>query len=107
MHAIENFEAGWLVVRAKWYKIKQVSQRGYILRDQERLIPVNGIVRLLGLAFSNSYAAGRKTRSASAAGSSLHFFDEDSHNLVEAACRHEEGQEVAAGEVRMWQRHSA
>ena len=71
---------------------------GYILRDQERLIPVNGIVRLLGLAFSNSYAAGRKTRSASAAGSSLHFFDEDSHNLVEAACRHEEGQEVAADE---------
>ena len=98
VHATDNFEAGWLVVRAKWYEIKQICHCGYILRDQERLIPVNGIVRLLGLAFSNSYAAGRKTRSASAAGSSLHFFDEDSHNLVEAACRHEEGQEVAADE---------
>ena len=57
---------------------------------------MNAIVRLLGLSFSNSYAAGRETRSATTTGSSLHFFDEDSHNLVEAACRHEEGQEVAA-----------
>ena len=38
-------------------------------------------------------------RSATAAGSSMLFFDEDNHNLVEAACRHEEGQEVAADTV--------
>jgi 7-keto-8-aminopelargonate synthetase-like enzyme len=56
-------------------------------------------VRLLALAFSNSYAAERTTRSATAAGSSMLFFDEDNHNLVEAACRHEEGQEVAADTV--------
>ena len=84
-----------LVVRVHWYELKQVSQRGYMLKPVERIVPVNAIVRLLGLQFSNSYSAGRTTRSATAAGSGLHFFDEDSHNLVEAACRHEEGQEIA------------
>ena len=96
--ATDAFEAGWLVVRVHWYELKQVSQRGYVLKPVERIIPVNGIVRLLGLDFSNSYATGRQTRSATAAGSSLHFFDEDSHNLVEAACRHEEDQDVEAEE---------
>jgi hypothetical protein len=70
-----------------------------VLKPVERIIPVNSIVRLLGLAFSNSYSAGHKTRSATATGSSLYFFEEDSHNLVEAACRHEAGQDVAAMDV--------
>jgi hypothetical protein len=91
VHATDVFEAGWLVVRVHWYELEQVSQRGYMLKPVERIVPVNAIVRLLGLEFSNNYSAGRKTRSATAVGSSLHFFDEDSHNLVEAACRHEEG----------------
>ena len=99
MHATDVFEAGWLVVRVKWYYLKQISQCGYVLLPEERIVPVNAIVRLLGLKFSNSYSAGRETRSATTAGSSLHFFDEDSHNLVEAACRHEEGQEVAAEDM--------
>lgn len=96
VYATDVFEAGWLVVRVRWYRLKQVSQRGYILQPQERIVPVSAIVRLLGLAFSNSYAAGRQTRSATAVGSSLHFLDEDSHNLIEAACRHQVGQEVGA-----------
>ena len=96
VHATDVFEAGWLVVRIKWYSLKQNSQRGYILKPEERIVPVNSTVRLLGLAFSNSYVAGRMSRSATAAGSGLHFFDEDNHNLVEAACRHEVGQEVPA-----------
>ena len=58
MHATDIFEAGWLVVRIQWYKLVQVSQRGYVLEKEERVIPVNTIVRLLGLAFSNSSAAG-------------------------------------------------
>lgn len=95
VHATDTFEAGWLVVRVNWYELVQSSQRAYILRPTERIIPVNSIVRMLGIQFSNSYSAGRKTRSATAAGSTLHFFDEDSHNLVQAACRHEEGQDVA------------
>lgn len=66
-----------------------------ILLPQERIVPVNAIVRLLGLEFSNRSSVDRQTRSATAAGTSLHFLDEDSHNLVEAACWHEEGQEVA------------
>ena len=98
VHATDIFEAGWLVVRVKWYSLKQVSQRGYMLKPEERIVPVNAIVRLLGLKFSNSYSAGRETRSATTAGSSLHFFDEDSYNLVEAACRHEEGQKEVAAE---------
>lgn len=95
VHATDVFEAGWLVVRAQWYELKQVSQRGYVLLREEHIIPVNAIVRLLGLTFSNSYSAARQTRSASAAGSSLYFLDEDTHNLVEAACRHQVDEEVA------------
>ena len=106
VHATDVFEAGWLVVRVKWYSLTQVSQRGYILKPEERIVPVSAIVRLLSLAFSNSYAAGRQTRSASTAGSGLHFFDEDSHNLVEAACRHEVGQEVAAAPAEGEERES-
>ena len=95
VHATDVFEAGWLVVPVQWYALEQVSQRGYVLLREERIVPVNAIVRLLGLSFSNSYSAGRQTRSATAAVSSLHFFDENSHNLVETACRHEVGEEVA------------
>ena len=84
------------MVRAKWYSLKQVSQRGYILKAEERIIPVSAIVRLLGLAFSNSYAAGRQTRSATAAGSRLHGLRKDSHNRIEAACRRQVGEEVGA-----------
>ena len=90
VHATDVFEAGWLVVRVRWYELKQVSQRAYVLKPEERIVPVNAIVRLTGLAFSNAYSAGRETRSATAAGSSLLFLDEDIHNLIEAACRHEE-----------------
>ena len=98
VHATDVFEAGWLVVRVRWYQLEQVSQRGYVLLPHERIIPVNAIVRLLGLAFTNSYSAGRGTRSARAAGSFLHFFDEDSHNVVEAACRHDADAEVGAAD---------
>ena len=98
MHATDTFEAGWLVsiVRIQWYKLMQVSQRAYVLLREEHIVPVNTIVRLLGLSFSNSAAAGipstsaeRVTRSAARQDSKLHFFDEDSHNLVETACRHQ------------------
>lgn len=89
VHATDVFEAGWLVVRVRWYSLKQRSQRGYILLPEEHIVPVNTIVRLTGLAFSNSYSANRQTRSATSAGSPLHFLDEDSHNLIEAACRHD------------------
>lgn len=93
VHATDEFDAGRLVVRVQWYALKQVSQRVYALLREERITTVNAIVRLLGLAFSNSYSAGRHTRSTIAAGSCLHF-DEDSHNLSEAACRHEVGEEA-------------
>ena len=53
---------------------------------------------LLGLAFSNSYAAGRQTRSATAAGSSARtsLMRTAITSLIEAACRHQVGQEVGA-----------
>lgn len=64
------------------------------------MIPVNTIVRLLGLAFSNSSAAGTPSVSAERVTrqGKLHFFDEDSHNLVEAACRHQDEEEAGAEE---------
>ena len=76
-------------MRAQWYSLKQISQRGYILLPEERLVPVNAlvVVRLLGLEFTNSYSAGRKLRSAKKSGGPLHFLSEDTHNVLLAACR--------------------
>ena len=39
------------IVRIQWYKLMQVSQRAYVLLREERIVPVNTIVRLLGLSF--------------------------------------------------------
>ena len=90
VHATDVFEEGWLVVRVKWYRLKQISERGYVLLSEERVVPVMSLVRLLGLAFSNSYAAKRVLRSAVASGEgALHFLDEDTNNLILSACRHE------------------
>ena len=53
VHATDTFEAGWLVsiVRIQWFKLMQVSQRAYVLLREERIVPVNTIVRLFGLSF--------------------------------------------------------
>ena len=37
VHATDVFEAGWLVVRVRWYQLEQVSQRGYVLLLHERI----------------------------------------------------------------------
>ena len=29
LHAGDEFEEGWLVVEAQWYKLEQLSPRGY------------------------------------------------------------------------------
>ena len=89
VHATDTFEAGWLVVRVRWYSLKQISQRAYVLLPDERLVPVNALVRLLGLDFTNSFAASRETRQSKKKGGPLQFFSEDAHNSVLAACRHE------------------
>lgn len=97
MHATDVLEADWLAVPVKWFELKQV-RHGYVLSQEEHLVPVsvNTIVRLLGLEFSNSYSAGREIWSVEAEGSPLHFLDEDSHHLIQAACRHDMGEEEEA-----------
>ena len=102
VHATDIFEAGWLVVRIQWYKLVQVKSAWVCLGERGACDPcVNTIVGLLGLAFSNSSAAGTPSVSAERVVTrqgKLHFFDEDSHNLVEAACRHQDEEEAGAEE---------
>ena len=46
VHATDQFEEGWLVVPAQWFWLEQISERGYRLMSEERLIPVSTTVRL-------------------------------------------------------------
>ena len=38
VHSSAEFEAGWLVVRGRWFTLEQRSPRGYKLRPAVRLI---------------------------------------------------------------------
>ena len=51
VHATSEFEEGWLIVQAQWYKLEQVSERGYRLLLEKRYLVVNTLIRLNGLRF--------------------------------------------------------
>ena len=78
VHAAAEYEAGWLVVRARWYELKQRSPRGYELTSEKRIIVVNTMMRLPNVIFSGS-AVGKPPR---ASRSGLHILDEDMYNLL-------------------------
>lgn len=52
VHATSEYEAGWLVVRARWFALHQRSPRGYRLRTEDRLIVVNTMIRMPNVIFS-------------------------------------------------------
>ena len=54
VHATSVFEEGWLIVQAQYYKLEQVSERGYRLLPEKRYLVVNSLVRLKGLEFSRT-----------------------------------------------------
>jgi len=84
VHATDQFEEGWLVVPAQWFWLEQISERGYRLMSEERLIPVSTTVRLRDIKFSNTQGGpqGRELRGRS----NLLFLSEDMHNAILAAC---------------------
>ena len=49
LHASDRFEAGWLVVKAKWFELVTVSPRCYRLQTEDRHLVVSEMIWLAGL----------------------------------------------------------
>ena len=79
-----TLQAGWLVVPAKWFWLEQISERGYRLMSEERLIPVSTTVRLKDIKFSNTQGGPQERELRGR--SNLFFMSEDMHNAILAAC---------------------
>ena len=97
VHATSVFEEGWLIVQVQYYKLEQVSERGYRLLPEKRYLVVNTMIRLKGLAFVRSQGGPqqrelRTTATGPAAAArkegvgGLSFFSEDMHNMCMSAC---------------------
>lgn len=78
VHSTAEFEAGWLVVRGRWYELVQRSPRGYKLLPASRLCVVNTMIRLPNIVFSGG-AIGKAPRTPR---SGLHVLEEDTWNLL-------------------------
>ena len=79
VHSSNTIEAGWLVVRGRWYDQVQRSPRGYKRQEESsRLVLVNTLIRLPGVHF-NGGAPGKYPREAK---SGLHILHEDMYNLL-------------------------
>ncbi|KAL1504483.1 hypothetical protein AB1Y20_010888 [Prymnesium parvum] len=77
VHATAEYEAGWLVVRGRWYQLEQRSPRGYKLDTAERLVVANTMIRLQIALF----AGGVWGKAPRAPRSGLHVMPEDSSQL--------------------------
>lgn len=77
VHATDQFEAGWLVVRGQWYSMVQRSQRAYRLLPEIKLVVVMTMIRLLDISFAGG---GRQARSG------LFNLSEDEHNRILESC---------------------
>ena len=78
VHSSDTIEAGWIVVRGRWYEKVQDSPRGYRLQKESRLILVNTMIRLPGIHF-NGGAPGKAPRESK---SGLQILHEDTYNLL-------------------------
>ena len=52
VHASDQFEAGWLVVKARWFEIVTTSPRCYKLQTVERTLVVSEMIRLPNIKFN-------------------------------------------------------
>ena len=50
VHSTDGIEAGWWVVKAKYYRRVQRSPRGYQIETEERVLVVNCLIRLQACA---------------------------------------------------------
>lgn len=81
MHATDQFEAGWLVVKARWYELVTTSPRCYKLSKIERTLVVNHMIRLSSIKFD------KVVKKSPRLGDSLYLLGEDSHNMIEGCLR--------------------
>ena len=72
------------MVPAQWYWPEQISERGYRLMSEERLIPVSTTVQLKDIKFSNTQGGPQERELRGR--SNLLFLSEDMHNVILAAC---------------------
>lgn len=75
----QEFEAGWFVVEAQWYKLEKPRLRGYKLQPEKTFILVNAMVRLSNLKFSGS-RGGPQHRELRSGG--MEFLGDDEHYLI-------------------------
>lgn len=75
----QQFEAGWIVVEAQWYKLEKPSLRGYKLLSERTFILVNAMVRLSNLKFAGS-RSGPQHRELRSGG--MDFLGDDEHHAI-------------------------
>ena len=91
VHASDRFEAGWLVVKAKWFEIVTVSPRCYKLQTVERILVVSEMIRLASIKFDKMVKRSPRL------GDSQYFLGEDTHNMIESSVRIVAQQKAEAG----------
>lgn len=77
-HSTDEFEEGWLVVRARFYSLVQKSPRGYKLESAVRLVLVNSMIRLPNVIFAGG-AVGKAPRTPR---SGVLVQEDDMHNMI-------------------------
>ena len=77
-HSTDELEEGWLVVRGRWYELKQKSPRGYKLHPAQKVVLVNAMIRLPNIIFAGG-AVGKPPRESR---SGLNVLEDDMHNLL-------------------------
>ena len=91
-HSGQQYNEGMLVAPGQRYVLRQRSERGYELLPETVWLPVEGMIRLKGLAFASSQSGPqqrqlRQTATGQAAasrakGSGLSFLSEDTNNAI-------------------------
>ena len=79
VNAGSELEAGWWVVRARWFNLVQLSHRAFVLLKDPTLISCSSMIRLTGIDWEklqNGKKHGPKT---------MHFLSETQHNRLDAA----------------------
>ena len=78
VHATAEYEAGYLVVRGRWFALEQRSPRGCTLPTEEVLVVVNTMIRVPWVLFNGS-AAGKAPRESR---SGLYILGEEWYNRL-------------------------
>ena len=87
VHASDQFEEGWLVVKAHWFELVTTSPRCYKLQHEERTLIVNEMIRLSGIKWDKVIKRSPRL------GDTQYFLSEDWHNTLTSCVRAQPEQE--------------